>query len=222
MWAMKSLPAAWKHAELARYVPETARTVLDCTVDATFARLLAGRDCRLHGVAFDGDAPACPGYGAVHAADLDNPALPLEAASVDCVVCDDWTACARDPMPLLRELTRVLSPGGTAVFTFPNLQYHRNIAGLAQGQWRTDTTQALRRAHLRFFTAHEAAALLGRAGLTDPACQVLAGDRPEDAPLDPDRCIVHGRVSIGPIAPEEYPLFLAQQYLLLAKRPPAG
>ncbi len=224
MISMEAKQPHWDHDALARYVPASAKTVLDCTPAPSFAAAARSAGRKLYGADFSGreGAFSCEGYDDMVAVNPDEPLLPFADGQVDCVIGGDVPATLRDPGPLVQALARVLAPGGLAVFIFPNLQYHRHVVALARGQWRSGTPPALVRRYLRYFTAYEIHMLLARAGFPNPLCEVFAGDHPEETPLDEHGCIVHGRVTLGPLTPGEQAAFLARQYLVLAAKSPDG
>lgn len=54
-----------------------------------------------------------------HVIDLNNDRIPLEAASVDTVLCTDVLEHIRTPEELFSEMCRVLKPGGKLILTVP-------------------------------------------------------------------------------------------------------
>lgn len=207
---------------LASYVPHTAQRVLDCSADPVRAAAIKERG----GATVVAVAPSAPGAGEeldgydeiVYGNVADMP-LPFEDAYFDCILCDYVLPKHRDVEPLMRELARVLAPGGLALFTAPNVQYFEHMLMLAEGRWDLDDSGTLARDHLRFFTAIELVALARRASLTAQRCGALVTDAPEMWPLDEAQCYRRGNVVIGPLTPDQYKRFLAREYLLVATKP---
>jgi 2-polyprenyl-3-methyl-5-hydroxy-6-metoxy-1,4-benzoquinol methylase len=91
----------------------------------------------------------------------------LPAASADVVLSSEVIEHLRDPQRLLREIWRVLAPGGTAIITTPNLSnYPRRIGNLAdrflRGRLRDRAYAGMAdRAEGTGFTPDEAAGILG-------------------------------------------------------------
>ncbi|MGI8908167.1 MAG: class I SAM-dependent methyltransferase [Candidatus Sumerlaeaceae bacterium] len=71
---------------------------------------------------------------AVHSARCMGETLPFRNGSFDLVICKDVTEHCRSPRDLLREIARVLAPGGKAYVTFINrfawIDPHYRIAGI--------------------------------------------------------------------------------------------
>ncbi len=111
-------------ARLARIVDVVTRTAPASTLDVGCGRgylldLLAARGLRgLHGVDVFADV-ASPRWGYT-SADVTQP-LPFGDASFACVVAGEILEHVPDPDALLREIRRVLVPGGTLVLSTPNL-----------------------------------------------------------------------------------------------------
>jgi 2-polyprenyl-3-methyl-5-hydroxy-6-metoxy-1,4-benzoquinol methylase len=94
--------------------------------------------------------------------DLDKADLPIYPDQYDAVSCVEVLEHLYDPLHVLREIVRVLKPGGYAVVTVPNLAYWRYRLALLRG--RVPLPAADPR-HLRQFDQHRLAELLAQAGL---------------------------------------------------------
>ncbi|WP_230980578.1 class I SAM-dependent methyltransferase [Burkholderia cepacia] len=65
-------------------------------------------------------------------------ALPLRSRSIDCVVCTYTLCSVKDPLSVLREVRRVLAPGGTFLFAEHGLSPDVSVArwqGLLEPHW---------------------------------------------------------------------------------------
>lgn len=97
--------------------------------------------------------------------DLDATDLPMEDEAYDTVVCVEVLEHLYDPEHALREMARVLIPGGRLVLTTPNLAYWRYRLQLLRG--RVPPPAADPR-HLRCFDAGLLRELLVGAGFQAP------------------------------------------------------
>jgi methionine biosynthesis protein MetW len=94
--------------------------------------------------------------------DLDKANLPLPSEEYDTVTCVEVIEHLYDPEHALREIARVLVPGGRAVVTVPNLAYWRFRLALLQGRV---PPPAVDPRHLHQFDSRLFAEALSRAGL---------------------------------------------------------
>jgi 2-polyprenyl-3-methyl-5-hydroxy-6-metoxy-1,4-benzoquinol methylase len=92
--------------------------------------------------------------------------LPVEAGSIDLLLCLDVLEHLVDPWESLRRLATLLSPRGTLVTSIPNVRYFRVLLPLLfQGRWDYQNSGILDKTHLRFFTRANAIDLIESAGL---------------------------------------------------------
>lgn len=207
---------------LLAYVPASAQRVLDYGCgDGTRGRLLKERGtAEVVGAESDTKAVerATQVLDRVFSGDLQTLELPFPDGYFDCIVCEDVLAQLRDPKPVLERLARVLSSHGLLVVTAPNLRYYKTVVMLAEGRWTYEDRGILARDHLRFFTTQELVRLLQSGGFEARGCTALSTEDPVNAPLDADRCIRMGRVTIGPLNEDEYKAFLSEEYLILATK----
>jgi methionine biosynthesis protein MetW len=97
--------------------------------------------------------------------------LPFEEASFDLVTCTEVLEHLFEPQAAVKEMVRVLRPGGRLLVTVPNAAHWRNRLDLALlGRWsgRGDDlsgTEPWRDPHIRFFTTRSLRAMLQAAGL---------------------------------------------------------
>lgn len=73
--------------------------------------------------------------------------------SIDCVICNDVLEHLVDPWQVLRQLRRVLHPGGAVVSSLPNVRHFPIFKEYFLGaDWKYEEMGVLDRTHLRFFT----------------------------------------------------------------------
>ena len=98
--------------------------------------------------------------------DLHAPRLPCRDGVFDAVACLDVIEHVLDPRHLLRELARVLRPGGILVLTTPNIRYYGFVLTLVRGRFpRTSgDPEGYDGGHLHYFTFADIRALLEEAG----------------------------------------------------------
>ena len=110
--------------------------------------------------------------------DLNFDGLPYRRDAFDWVTCLEVVEHVIDPLRLLRELHRVLRPGGHLIMTTPNIRYFRNVARLMwRGEFPHTTTDDFvwGGGHLHYFTRRDLGRLLRRAGFEAPRFLVNAG-----------------------------------------------
>jgi 2-polyprenyl-3-methyl-5-hydroxy-6-metoxy-1,4-benzoquinol methylase len=155
--------------EMIAFVPSQARRLLDfgCGDGAFGAALKAARGIEVVGVepASQAAEAARQRLDRVVSADIQSEALPLEARSFDCVVCNDVLEHLADPWTALQRLRDYVRPGGWLVASIPNVRHHRVVRRLIwPGEWRYEDDGVLDRTHLRFFTKRSATDLVAGAG----------------------------------------------------------
>lgn len=152
-----------------RYVSGPGRKVLDlgCRDGALTSRYAEGNE--VVGVDADREALAEAEKLGIETrwADLDEP-LPFEDASFDVVVAGELLEHLRDPGRLVREVLRVLRPGGTFVASVPNAYRLKNRLRFMLGRKPEDDPT-----HLQMFSAADVQQLL--AGFDQPALNFIAG-----------------------------------------------
>ncbi len=138
--------------------------------DGTLALLVARGFDAVYGVELSvGAARRAASRGMIVAvADLDRALLPYQDCSVDLVTCLDVIEHVLDPRHLLRQIARVLRPGGHCIVSTPNVRYWRHLRRLALGGRFPRTSsdaEGYDGGHLHYFTFPDIEELLGEAGL---------------------------------------------------------
>lgn len=175
IWARKSDLAApdirsGTRIDVAARFVGTGTTLLDVGCGSgLLARLVRGRFKRVVGVEFSEIAVAgARATGALPiVADLNHRSLPIRDAAVDALTCLDVLEHVLDPRALMREIARVLAPGGRAVVTTPNIQFWRHIWSIVRGRFpRTSMDpEGWDGGHLHYFTFRDLEALAAECGL---------------------------------------------------------
>ncbi|WP_372720291.1 class I SAM-dependent methyltransferase [Immundisolibacter sp.] len=130
----------------------------------TYMRSLAG--CGVEVVGTDYSLPSLRKArlrlgGAARLFASDVRALPVADGSFEGVLCFGVMQALADPLPALRELCRVVKPGGEVWVDALN---RYSAPHLVQGTWRRLRGRPM---HMRYDSPWELAALLGRAGAVD-------------------------------------------------------
>lgn len=89
----------------------------------------------------------------------------IPASTIDCVVCNDILEHLTDPWSALRQIRKILRPGGSVVSSIPNVRYFpvfRNY--FLGGDWQYEKWGVLDRTHLRFFTSTSIERMFTEAG----------------------------------------------------------
>jgi len=160
--------------QMRAFVPASARTVLDVGCGAgAFASGLReewrrdGRELEIWGLECDLGAAAAAAtvLDQVLQGSAEDLVGRLPAAHFDCICCNDVLEHFAWPDRLLRDLRRVLKPGGVVVASIPNVRYFGNVWDLVvRGAWSYTDEGILDRTHLRFFTRASMAELFAAGG----------------------------------------------------------
>lgn len=89
----------------------------------------------------------------------------LAGETFDCVIFADVLEHLADPAAVLRQVVKLLAPGGSVVCCIPNVAHWSVLTGLIRGEWTYTETGVMDRTHLRFFTYSSFKALLKECGL---------------------------------------------------------
>jgi 2-polyprenyl-3-methyl-5-hydroxy-6-metoxy-1,4-benzoquinol methylase len=162
-------PDPWSsHAVILRWSgPGHGRRLLDVgAADGLLSRQFTAAGWRV--TALEGDPGAArlalPHCERVIVVDLDRQ-LPTLDGPFDLIVCGDVLEHLRDPLGVLRALTRHLSPGGQILISVPNVAHLWIRLNLLIGRFEYADRGILDRTHLRFFTWRSLLRLLGHADL---------------------------------------------------------
>ena len=168
-------------------VPRDARRILDvgCASGALGGALKARQPVEVVGIEIQADyaEDARARIDRVVVADAEELAkrddLEAELGTFDCLIAADVLEHLVDPWAALRAYAGLLSPGGTAVVSVPNVRYWETLWQLgARGTWPRRAEGIFDRTHLRWFTLADAQAMCEQAGLHVERAEPLMRLRP--------------------------------------------
>jgi len=112
------------HRHMRRFLPGLSGKVLDVGCGQGPYRHLLGPDAKYVGMDFEGSSHF-EYEGVNDVTYFDGKHIPLENGSIDHFICTEVLEHCPDPAVLVREIHRVLRPGGTGVVTVPwSARYH--------------------------------------------------------------------------------------------------
>jgi 2-polyprenyl-3-methyl-5-hydroxy-6-metoxy-1,4-benzoquinol methylase len=168
------------HALMLRLVGANKRVLDVGCATGYLARALGEQGCRVSGVEFDPAAAkeAAPALEKIVIGDLDKIDLPAEFADsqFDVVVFGDVLEHLRDPLPLVRSVRGMLSPGGSVVISVPNIAHGDVRLSLLQGRFDYRDLGLLDNTHIRFFTRESLRSFLEDAGFIAVDVQTTTAD----------------------------------------------
>ena len=147
--------------------------------------------------------------------DIETLSLPYGPESFDCILLDDILPRLRDPRRFLERIVPLLTPSGLLIASVPNLQFYSSVQMLAEGRVEYGSDGVWARAHIRFYTGHELLRLFWDAGLPVARLIGLTVLPPEVLPLNNERCLPLGKVTLGPLEDGEYQAFRTERYAVL-------
>lgn len=156
--------------EILPYLPPTAGRVFEvgCGTGETLALLKHENRCTwAGGIELFPAAAAKAGEKAdfVLEGNIEACELPLEAGSVDLLLCLDVLEHLVDPWLVLHRLNTLVKPGGSLICTLPNVRHLKVVLPLIiSGTWNYTDYGILDHTHLRFFTRQSAIELVEEAG----------------------------------------------------------
>ena len=145
--------------------------------------------------------------------------LPFENEYFDCVVFGDVLEHLVEPVKALQKVSRVLSKDGVIVMSIPNVRFWQTVEMHVNGRWQYEDAGIMDRTHLRFFCAPDMHLMVEEAGLEVLTIQPLSMWPADQLPLDANRCLKLGKVTVGPLDDAEHQDFLVYQYLVVAAKP---
>ncbi len=145
--------------------------------------------------------------------------LPFEDEYFDCVVFGDVLEHLVEPAKALQKVSRILSKDGVIVMSIPNARFWQTVEMHVNGRWQYEDAGIMDRTHLRFFCAPDMYQMVEQAGLEVLTIQPLSMWPAEQLPLDKNRCLKLGKITIGPLDDDEHQDFLVYQYLVVAAKP---
>ena len=121
----------------------------------------------------------------IHRCDIEQQSLPFEENSVQYIVFTEVFEHLRiNPIATLRDIYRILAPGGTLLVTTPNLYALRNIVSFVTGRGIGDPYEEFRKletvghmGHVREYAPCEMRTFLERAGFTVQDVQMRAFEK---------------------------------------------
>jgi len=168
------------HAQMLRLVGSNKRVLDVGCASGYLARCLREQGCRVSGVEVDPEAAAeaAPVLDEVVVGDLEQLDLPAEFAgkTFDVIVFGDVLEHLRDPLPVLRSVRDLLSPGGAVVISVPNIAHADVRLALLQGKFSYRPVGLLDTTHVRFFTRDSLRAFLRDAGFVAVDVQTTTAD----------------------------------------------
>lgn len=108
--------------------------------------------------------------------------LPLEKCSLDLILCLDVLEHLVDPWLTVKNLTKLLKPGGALIVSLPNIMHRSALFPLLlHDRWDYTMSGILDRTHLRFFTRKTAIELVIQgdliADMVVPVLQMKKGSK---------------------------------------------
>lgn len=109
--------------------------------------------------------------------DVDDGGLPFRDQSFQIVTCLDVVEHVFDPISLLKEIHRVLRPGGWLLLSTPNIRYWRHLRGILLGRFpRTSIDEAgYDGGHIHYFTSADLFESMSQVGTWGLECRGIFG-----------------------------------------------
>lgn len=168
------------HAQMLRLVGSNKRVLDVGCATGYLARALREQGCRVSGVEYDAvaAAEAEPALDELVVGDLEQLDLndAFAGARFDVIVFGDVLEHLRDPLPVLRSVRDLLSPGGAVVISVPNIAHGDVRLSLLQGRFRYRSLGLLDNTHVHFFTRSSLRDFLRDAGFTAVDVQTTTAD----------------------------------------------
>src|SRR5579862_6943335 len=137
------------------------KNILDvgCGADPSYAREIAAMGKQVHGLdyTFNFLRLAQPRSGDMRLAQADATQMPYRDSSFDAAICSETAEHVPDDQGVVREIARVLKPGGLLFFTVPNLWNASRIVSMIKAR---DFTVRLAEHHIREYSPRQVDSLL--------------------------------------------------------------
>jgi 2-polyprenyl-3-methyl-5-hydroxy-6-metoxy-1,4-benzoquinol methylase len=109
---------------------------------------------------------AKPKLDEVYQANIEETILPIEAESIDLILCLDVLEHLVDPHKVVAYLHKLLVPGGIIIASIPNVRHYSvSFPLIFQNKWEYKSNGVLDNTHLRFFVKDTAIGLMQSSGL---------------------------------------------------------
>lgn len=175
IWKDQATAAAYAggngRIDLAIRVVEKGKRLLDLgCADGILAQQLHKRFAEAHGVDISETALSIARQRGIetHRVNVDEEPLPFADGFFDAITCLDLVEHVFEPRVLLREMARVLAPGGSVYIAFPNIRYIIRIKELIAGRFPKtsgDVAYSYDGGHLHYYTPEDMRRLLEEQGL---------------------------------------------------------
>jgi methionine biosynthesis protein MetW len=149
--------------------------------EGTLAARVRDRFTEVHGIDISEEAVRLAIKNGVRAlrANLNVDPIPFPENHFDVVTALDVIEHFIDPVRLIREIYRVLTPGGYTVISTPNIRKIQRILTLVRGRFPRTSYDPVGYdgGHLHYFTSQDMRALLGQEGFNVTLVDGICGDR---------------------------------------------
>jgi len=198
-------------------VPESAKTILDLGCGAgDNARILKSRGKSVVGVTYSPDEAlsATEFCEHVYVGDLEA-GVPIVSGEFDAVICSHVLEHICFPEKCLKDVHRLMSPGGTLVVALPNLMNYRYRFRLIMGRFEYEANGIMDNTHFRWYTFTSAEQMLN-----DNSFEIVTAFAEGSLPLWPVRRIApkHWLRPLDKAACRIFPGLFGGQLVYSAKR----
>lgn len=146
---------------MARHNSHRFKNILDvgCGADPSYTREIAAMGKQVHGLdyTFNFLRLAQPRSGDMRLVQADATQMPYRDSVFDAAICSETAEHVPDDLGLMREIARVLKPGGLLFFTVPNLWNANRIVSMIKAR---DFTVRLVEHHIREYSPQQVRRLL--------------------------------------------------------------
>jgi glycosyltransferase involved in cell wall biosynthesis/2-polyprenyl-3-methyl-5-hydroxy-6-metoxy-1,4-benzoquinol methylase len=208
--------------EVEALIPQNTMRVLDvgCGEGVFGKRLLERGVKEVTGIEINPDAciNARKNLSSLINGNIEEMELDFNEGHFDCVVLADVLEHLKDPLSLLKKLSKYVSDSGIIVASIPNIRYWGVINMLIEGHWKYEDYGILDKTHLRFFTKKEIEKLFTAAGFDitdinaniDPVYYKFNNASPGE--------LSFGRVLLKDLSSDDIKDLFVIQYLIRARK----